>query len=167
MLEEASTSTVGASDWRPGAEVPISGVTTAGLVSEAATSIASTFVAEQSTSSTNTYVGVCGAAITNNDTVSRTVLVSATLTHHFLYGIAAGNVVRGYVLPYGTTPTTSNWVYQHFAISGEDTFEWTHQYQHTLAAGATLELTMFGYSNLFNTPMYFRNANIRLELIKR
>ena len=138
------------------------------IAPEAATSVVTDYVDSWDRTSTSTYHLVCSATITNNDTVSRTLLISGTLAHSFPSGIAAANVIRGHLIDSGTSPTSSNYDFQHEVKTGEYTrWNWSCEKQVSLAAGASKTFYLYGWASFYTGTMYYERANLRMELIKR
>jgi hypothetical protein len=136
---------------------------------EAATVIGADFVAEDDRTSTSTYHLICSASVTNDDSVARTALISGVSTMDYsINGIADSNVIRGHMLPSTTSPTSGNFKYQHTIVSGEDrSFQWSAQEQVSVTAGATITWELWGWASSYTSTMYYRNSNLRIELIKR
>jgi hypothetical protein len=136
---------------------------------EAATVIGADYVEEDDRTSTSTYHLICSASVTNDDSVARTALISGVSTMDYtINGIANSNVIRGHMLPSTTSPTSGNFKYQHTIVSGEDrSFQWSAQEQVSVAAGATITWELWGWASSYTSTMYYRNSNLRIELIKR
>ena len=106
--------------------------------------------------------------ITNDDTVSRTVLLTGSLTYTFPGGIAAGNAIYGWCRQSTDAFAVGAADFTH-TVQATDDRNWTVAFnrQYALAAGATGIYYLVGRESSFTTNVTYFGENIRAELIKR
>lgn len=150
---------------------PVTGIGTNQLLDSAATTWAMTSVdGPDDWTTTDSNHLVAGVTITNDDSVSRSCELRASLTWEFPSGIANGNMIRCW---FGRSSSFSGglptWVdYQHTVAAGEDRrWEFTGAKVITLAPGETGTFWLVARESYFTTLVRYSNIRLRAEIVKK